>query len=61
MDEIKSVVTGTFIGFIIACLIFGTFGIVPVANDELKKCEKDLPRSQKCVIIAVPEQVKEIK
>jgi len=28
------------------------------ATDALKQCEKSLPRDQKCVIIAVPEDKK---
>jgi hypothetical protein len=28
------------------------------AEDALKQCEKSLPRDQKCVIIAVPENKK---
>jgi len=41
-----------------ALLIAFVPGTFTQAKDALEQCEKSLPRNQKCVIIAVPEDKK---
>ena len=47
-------------GYFIGCLTgiflaFFTIVIFDTSYKELSECELDLPRSQKCILIAVPE------
>ena len=54
----------SLIGFLggIVITVWVSMALVPdsftQAEDALKQCEKSLPRDQKCVIIAIPEDKK---
>lgn len=53
-----------WIGLIVAMFAFNVGGELsskiqePYTNQSaIEECQKDLPRSQKCVLIAIPEQI----
>lgn len=52
----KDFFVGLFAG---AGLMFGVFLIILVNayGDKLTECEKNLPRTENCVLVAVPEGV----
>lgn len=56
-DNYVDIVTGAFaggmaIGALLIVCISGTFTL---AIEAIEQCEKSLPRDQKCIIVAVPE------
>ena len=57
------VILGTMITLLLVLLTYSFSDDLKIVKDYTSKigqCEKDLPRSQKCVFIAIPEN-KEIK
>jgi Na+-transporting methylmalonyl-CoA/oxaloacetate decarboxylase gamma subunit len=50
--------TGITVVFLILCLLIGAIGGYGMGSNEnkvaLAECEKDLPRSQHCTMIAIP-------
>lgn len=53
-----TVLVGVLIGMIIVMLI--TMPTVRIAAEKIAVCEKDLPRSQRCVLSAVPVTVSKL-
>jgi len=51
-------VVGVILGIIItlAVILIDTKDKIIISNSIIKHCELDLPRSQKCDLIAVPEK-----
>ena len=50
-----------FLGFLVGIVLCGVLVNLPTAYHAMAKlaveqCEADLPRSQKCVLVAVPEE-----
>jgi len=55
LDLIAAFLCGIGVAALLIVFVPGTF---TQAEEALKQCEKSLPRDQKCVIIAVPEDKK---
>lgn len=47
--------SGIIFGIILSLITLSSIGIVPRANEAINNCQKDLPRSQICILTAVPE------
>ena len=59
MKEIDMLFGGSIIGaLVVALCCVSVPGPFKQAVDALEQCERTLPRDQKCVIIAVPEDKK---
>lgn len=43
-------------GAAVAIKILANFGTMAEADAKISECQKDLPRSQTCVLIAIPKQ-----
>lgn len=63
MNSIQSWAFGLVVGAIVAtvCMTFavnstGIFEYLKEQESKITECQKDLPRSQKCVLIAIPEK-----
>lgn len=52
MNEFVSLIVGIMIGFGIACLGQSIYDAQKL--NEIKFCEKHLPRNQRCILVAEP-------
>lgn len=61
MNNFQSLVVGVFVGgFVAICaVVYSVSPLLQENRDKLTDCQKDLPRSQNCVLIAVPKLVLE--
>lgn len=55
---LEGVLLGAILGIVLHSILLYTVPSSPIRmiQEKINECEKDLPRSQKCVIIAVPKQ-----
>jgi len=49
----RAVSAAIICGLLLGCAI--SYAVTDTTSELIKECEKDLPRSEKCVLIAVPE------
>lgn len=52
MNNLQYTVCGFVVGAFVTCLVFAIQ--MRDVTENIKQCEKDLARSQKCVLIAIP-------
>jgi len=55
-EIVGSMISGMLIGALIAIVALSPF-VVEGSNAMLQQCEAELPRTQHCIMIAVPEEI----
>ncbi len=48
-------IIGLVIGFFLSLIGYALTGFIDSNNDLIEQCEAELPRNQKCILVAVPD------
>lgn len=55
-EDIGSAIFSAIVGSALTIMVLANIGITDEVTSKMNECQKDLPRNQTCVLIAVPKQ-----
>ena len=55
-EDIGIAVFSAIVGAVLTIMVLANTGTIDEVTGKMNECQKDLPRSQTCVLIAIPKQ-----